>query len=142
MTKLPTIADPSAGQVHIVENASKNIAIARPQPTCVMNDVPGMQFQYGIAATLPAYGLSVAHGRVEPGKSVPSHGGANAYALYVISGAGVLTLTSTDASEDRELPFRAGDVLLFEPDTQHGWTNTGCEPFVWFGVDVAPKVGA
>ncbi|MGA9658350.1 MAG: cupin domain-containing protein [Asticcacaulis sp.] len=139
MTTISSLADRCAGQIHLIENDANNIAIARAQPACIMNDVPDMQFQYGVAVSLPAHGLSVAHGRVEAGAHVPPHSGPNPYALYVISGAGILTLTTADTSEVRELPFKAGDILLFEPDTQHGWVNTSSEAFVWFGVDVAPK---
>ena len=46
---------------------------------------------------------------------------------YVISGVGEMTIGDKDANLTGAITFTPGDYLMFEPNTMHGWKNTGDE---------------
>ena len=69
------------------------------------------------------------------GGKVGVHEGAQQYILYVIRGAGELTLIGKGGEVVAQVAYKPDDVIVFQPHTLHGWVN-GSEPFDFLGVDL------
>jgi len=84
-------------------------------------NAPGWQARW-----VDANGIKVHMVKGEPGASYPIHD-AGAWIAYVFAGPGTLLLEDTETGTISRVPYRAGDVFYFGPDTPHGWEN-GPEP--------------
>ncbi|SHH13372.1 cupin domain-containing protein [Cognatishimia maritima] len=102
-----------------------------------LDAVAELGIEYGVLAEMPARGLSFAKGRVPSGGTVPMHAGPGDYALFVTAGSGFLTLYNAEGAETDRLRYAPGDLILFPPNSQHGWINDAETDFEWFGVDIA-----
>lgn len=84
-------------------------------------------------------GINVMRGHVDANGSIAVHQGAESvYVLYVISGAGKMTLNDSEGKQVGEVAYKPDDVLVFHPQTWHGWIN-GDEPFEFLGFDMTEK---
>ncbi|MDG4674938.1 cupin domain-containing protein [Shinella sp. 838] len=98
----------------------------------------GLNLDYSSIAELAGQGITIARGHVAAGASVPPHAAPTTYALFVLRGAGILTLHAADDAQTAEIAFKPGDLIVFPPNAKHGWVN-GDDAFEWFGVDIAPR---
>ncbi|MGH1464827.1 MAG: cupin domain-containing protein [Cognatishimia sp.] len=102
--------------------------------------IPDMSMEYATIGDIAGRGVSFAKGCVPSGGIVPAHASPNDYAMFVIAGSGVLTLHDEgDGKETGRVAFNAGDIIIFAPESSHGWINESASDFEWFGVDIAPS---
>ena len=72
--------------------------------------------------------------RLAPGQAVPPHRNASTVMLTVLEGEGVLS------GGDGERACRAGEVVLYEPNEQHGMRATGGGELLLLAV-ITPRPG-
>jgi quercetin dioxygenase-like cupin family protein len=80
-------------------------------------------FTYAALYELPGAGIQVMRGHVDPKGSIAVHEGKGQYVLYVISGTGTLTLNGKSGEQIGEVTYKPEDVIVFQPNTLHGWIN-------------------
>ena len=56
---------------------------------------------------------------VEPGGFTPYHSHAWEHEVFVVEGQG------TFVTEEKDIPFKAGDAIFADPDMKHQFRNTG-----------------
>ncbi len=56
---------------------------------------------------------------VDPGGFTPYHAHSWEHENFIVEGEGVLT------TEDKDIPFKPGDVIYVEPFMKHNYRNTG-----------------
>ncbi len=75
---------------------------------------------------------------MEPKGRIGTHQGGD-YVCYVVEGEGDLVLVGPDNKDVGKFHYKPGDVIVFEPDTLHYWSN-GDKATVMIGVEpVAAK---
>jgi quercetin dioxygenase-like cupin family protein len=131
-----------AGDVYVVENSQGKKPIVVKKDSFALAAVPAMGegkpnqgFTYTTAFELAGSGIQIARGRVDPKGTIAVHEGLNQYILYVIGGSGQLTLNGKNGESVGDLTYKVGDIIVFQPQTLHGWVN-GNEPFEFLGVDL------
>ena len=92
-------------------------------------------FAYAALYELPGAGIQVMRGHVDPKGSIAVHEGKGQYVLYVISGNGKLTLNGKGGEQVGEVTYKPEDVIVFQPNTLHGWIN-GDAAFEFLGFDM------
>jgi len=135
-----------AGEVYVIENGQGNQPVAVTKETSALAAVPAMPngksnqgFNYGALHELPASGTHVMRGHVDAKGSIAIHEGSLPYILYVISGSGKLSLNDRGGGQIGEIIYKPDDVIVFQPNTLHGWTN-GDAAFEFLGVELpAPR---
>jgi len=109
--------------------------------------IPNKDFNYGALYQVRpnsidiGKGINVMRGHVDANGLIALHEGPEeqTYVLYVISGAGKMTLNDKDGKKYGDITYKPDDVILFQPHTWHGWVN-GDTPFEFLGFDMqAPK---
>jgi quercetin dioxygenase-like cupin family protein len=134
------------GEVFIIENGQGNKPVAARKETSALAAVPAMPngkpnqgFNYGALYELPGAGAHVMRGHVDAKGSIAIHEGSLPYILYVISGSGKLSLNDKGGEQIGEVIYKPDDVIVFQPNTLHGWTN-GDSAFEFLGVELpAPQ---
>lgn len=99
------------------------------------NGRPNQGFSYGTLYDLPGASTHVMRGHVDAKGSIAIHEGPLPYILYVISGSGKLSLNDAGGGQISEITYKPDDVIVFQPNTLHGWTN-GETPFEFLGVEL------
>ena len=119
-----------AGEVYVIETGQGSMPIAVKKDTFALAGVPNMGegkpnhgFTYGALYELPGAGIQVMRGHVDPKGSVAVHDGPQQYILYVIGGTGKLTLNSKGGEQIGEITYKPDNVIVFQPNTLHGWVN-------------------
>src|SRR5664279_6032297 len=78
--------------------------------------------------------LTITRVTVQPGAMNPRHVHASSEQVWVaLSGEGTLLL-----AEEGTETFRAGDVARFADGDEHGFRNSGAQPFVYLSVTSPP----
>jgi quercetin dioxygenase-like cupin family protein len=131
-----------AGAVYVIENGEGNKAVAVKKEGAALAAVPTMPdgkpnqgFNYAKLYELPGGATHVMRGHVDAKGSIAVHEGQLPYILYVISGSGKLSLNDTDGAQIGEVTYKPDDVIVFQPNTLHGWTN-GDTAFEFLGVEL------
>lgn len=135
-----------AGDVYVIENAAGKKPVVIQKDSFALGDVPAMGegkpnqgFKYGTALELAGTGVQIARGHVDAGGTVATHEGPQQYLLYVISGTGTLGLVDKDGTTTvAEVKYKPDDLIVFQPNTMHNWTNAGDTAMEFLGVDLAP----
>jgi quercetin dioxygenase-like cupin family protein len=135
-----------AGEIYIIENGPGNKPAAVRKETAALAAVPVMPngksnrgFNYGGLYELPGAATHVMRGHVDAKGSIAIHEGSLPYILYVISGSGRLSLNDDDGGQIGEITYKPDDVIVFQPNTLHGWSN-GDSAFEFLGVELpAPQ---
>jgi quercetin dioxygenase-like cupin family protein len=135
-----------AGEFYVIENGQGNKSVAVKKETPPLAAVPTMAggkpnqgFNYGALYEIPGASTRVMHGHVDAKGSIAVHDGPQPYVLYVISGTGKLTLNDKGGAQVGEITYEPDDVIVFQPDTLHGWIN-GDAAFEFIGVELpAPQ---
>jgi quercetin dioxygenase-like cupin family protein len=135
-----------AGEVYIIDNGQGNKPIAVKKETTALAGVPAMPngkpnhgFNYGALYELPGAAVHVMRGHVDAKGSIAVHEGPLPYILYVISGSGKLSLNDKGGGQIGEITYKPDDVIVFQPNTLHGWSN-GDSAFEFLGVELpAPQ---
>jgi quercetin dioxygenase-like cupin family protein len=142
ITVLASAASAAAGDVYVIENSQGKTPMAVKNDSFSLAAVPAMGegkpnqgFSYATAFEMPGSAIQVARGHVDAGGKVAVHEGAQQYILYVIRGAGELTLIGKGGEVVAQVAYKPDDVIVFQPHTLHGWVN-GSEPFDFLGVDL------
>jgi quercetin dioxygenase-like cupin family protein len=132
-----------AGEVYVVENGEANKPVAVKKETSALAAVPAMPngklnqgFSYGVLYELPGAAAHVMRGHVDAKGSIAVHEGALPYILYVISGSGKLSLNDKGGGQIGEITYKPDDVIVFQPNTLHGWSN-GDSAFEFLGVELS-----
>jgi quercetin dioxygenase-like cupin family protein len=81
------------------------------------------QLPLGSQDGAPVYSLRVF--TVEPGGHTPYHNHPYEHMNYIIEGEGALV-----NEKGEEIPVRAGDFALVDPDEKHQYRNKGDKPFI------------
>ena len=81
-------------------------------------DTPGWSIQTHSAAGID-YAMLIAD---EDAAVFPLHEDANEWFGYVVEGSGELHLGTADEVTEK-VNYKAGDILLFKPNTYHGWKS-------------------
>jgi quercetin dioxygenase-like cupin family protein len=144
------IAAPAfAGDLTSIElDSSGKIAVAvkkdsaKLAPIADIGGRPNKGFTYGAVHQVApnsidiSKGINVMRGHVDAKGSIAVHEGPNqVYVLYVISGTGKMSLNDKDGKQYGDIIYKPDDVILFSPNTWHGWVN-GDTPFEFFGFDM------
>ncbi|KJC61250.1 hypothetical protein UP10_10340 [Bradyrhizobium sp. LTSPM299] len=131
-----------AGEVYVIENGQGKKPVAVKTETSQLAAVPAMPngernqgFNYGALYELPGSGTHVMRGHVDPKGSIAIHEGALPYILYVVSGTGKLSLNDKGGEQIDVINYKPDDVIVFQPNTPHGWTN-GDTAFEFLGVEL------
>jgi len=135
-----------AGGIYVIENGQGNNPVAVKKEASALAAVPVMPngkqnqgFNYGMLYDLPGAATHVMRGHVDAKGSIAVHDGALPYILYVISGSGKLSLNDKGGGQIGEVAYKPDDVIVFQPNTLHGWTN-GDTAFEFLGVELpAPQ---
>jgi quercetin dioxygenase-like cupin family protein len=128
-----------AGDVYLVDNAKGKRPIVTQKDGFTRNPVPvtnGGQNQGFSSATMyamPATGVTVYSGHIEPGGKIAHHEGSTVYILYVVRGTGKLVNLDPSGAATSEIAYKPDDVIVFQPNTHHQWEN-GAEAFDFIGV--------
>jgi quercetin dioxygenase-like cupin family protein len=136
----------NAGEVYVIENGQGNKPVAVKKETSALAAVPAMAngkpnhgFNYGGLYELPGAAVHVMRGHVDAKGSIAIHDGPLPYILYVISGSGKLSLNDKGGGQIGEITYKPDDVIVFQPNTLHGWIN-GDSAFEFLGVELpAPQ---
>jgi quercetin dioxygenase-like cupin family protein len=130
------------GEVYVIENGQGNKAVAVRKEAPPLAAVPAMPdgkqnkgFSYGALYELPGADTRVMHGHVDPKGSIAVHEGARPYVLYVIGGTGKLSLNDKGGGQIGEITYKPDDVIVFQPNTLHGWINSDAA-FDFLGVEL------
>jgi quercetin dioxygenase-like cupin family protein len=135
-----------AGEIYVIENGQGKKAVAVKKEAAALAAVPAMPdgkpnqgFNYAKLYELPGANTHVMRGHVDAKGSIAVHEGPLLYILYVISGSGKLSLNDTGGAQIGEITYKPDDVIVFQPNTLHGWTN-GDSAFEFLGVELpAPQ---
>ena len=135
-----------ASEVYVIENGQGSKAVAVKKDVSALAAVPAMPngkpnhgFNYGMLYELPGAATHVMRGHVDAKGSIAVHEGPLPYILYVISGSGRLSLNDEGGGQIGEITYKPDDVIVFQPNTLHGWTN-GDSAFEFLGVELpAPQ---
>ncbi|WP_298883560.1 cupin domain-containing protein [uncultured Bradyrhizobium sp.] len=135
-----------AGEIYVIENGQGNKVIAAKKDVAALAAVPVMPdgkpnqgFNYAKLYELPGANTHVMRGHVDAKGSIAVHEGPLPYILYVISGSGKLSLNDKGGAQIGEVTYKPDDVIVFQPNTLHGWTN-GDSAFEFLGVELpAPQ---
>ncbi len=128
-----------AGDVYVVDNAKGKRPIVTQKDSFARNPVPvtnGGQNQGFSSATMysmPATGVTVYSGHIEPNGKIAHHEGGTVYVLYVVRGTGKLVNLDAAGATTSEIAYKPDDVIVFQPNTHHQWEN-GAEAFDFIGV--------
>jgi quercetin dioxygenase-like cupin family protein len=133
-----------AGEVYVIENGQGKKPIAVKKEISALAAVPAMSngkanqgFNYGALYQLTGDATRVMRGHVDAKGSIAIHEGSRPYILYVISGSGKLTLNDEGGGQVGEITYEPEDVIVFQPNTLHGWSN-GDSAFEFLGVELPP----
>jgi quercetin dioxygenase-like cupin family protein len=131
-----------AGEVYVIETSQGSKPIAVKKDISALAAVanmgegkPNQGFTYGALYELPGAGIQVMRGHVDPKGSIAVHEGPQQYILYVIGGAGKLTLNTKGGEAIGGITYKPDDVIVFQPHTLHGWVN-GDAAFDFLGFDM------
>lgn len=131
-----------AGEIYVLENGKGNKVVAVKKEGVPLAPVPAMPdgkpnegFNYAMLYELPGAATHVMRGHVDAKGSIAVHQGPLPYILYVISGSGKLSLNDKDGAQIGEITYNPDDVIVFQPNTLHGWTN-GDRAFEFLGVEL------
>jgi quercetin dioxygenase-like cupin family protein len=131
-----------AGEVYVIENGQGKKPIAVKKETSALAAVPAMSngksnqgFNYGALYQLTGDATRVMRGHVDAKGSIAIHEGSRPYILYVISGSGKLTLNDEGGGQIGEITYKPEDVIVFQPNTLHSWSN-GDSAFEFLGVEL------
>jgi quercetin dioxygenase-like cupin family protein len=132
-----------AGEVYVIENGQGEKPIAVKKETYALAAVPAMSngktnqgFNYGALYQLTGDATRVMRGHVDAKGSIAIHEGSRPYILYVISGSGKLTLNDDEGGgQIGEITYKPEDVIVFQPNTLHSWSN-GDSAFEFLGVEL------
>jgi quercetin dioxygenase-like cupin family protein len=135
-----------AGEVYVIENGQGNKPLAVWKETSALTAVPAMPngksnrgFNYGMLYELPGAAAHVMRRHVDAKGSIAIHEGPLPYILFVISGSGKLSLNDKGGGQISEITYKPDDVIVFQPNTLHGWSN-GESAFEFLGVELpAPQ---
>ena len=108
----------TAERIIRIQNDATAAAYALEEPSVALKDGGSegwklRPLQYG--------GMQVSIFEADPAAQYPVHSTAGTYVGVVIRGEGILVLADSAHRIQKEIPFRMGDILVFEPDTPHGW---------------------
>jgi quercetin dioxygenase-like cupin family protein len=137
-----SIAPACAGDVYIIDNAAGKKPIVIQKDAFALTNVPDLGkdkpnkgFNYGTALDIPGTGVQVMRGHIDAGGTIAIHEVAQQYILYVIAGTGTLDLVDKDGvTTVGQVKYKPDDVIVFQPDTLHGWKNDGGASFEFLGV--------
>jgi quercetin dioxygenase-like cupin family protein len=131
-----------AGEVYVIENAAGKKAAAVKKEAPALSAVPAMPdgkknqgFNYAMLYDMPGAATHVMRGHVDARGTIAVHQGALPYVLYVVSGSGKLSLNDEGGGQIGEITYKPDDVIVFQPNTLHGWIN-GDTPFEFLGVEL------
>jgi len=131
-----------AGEVYVIENGAGKKAAAVKKEAPALAAVPAMPdgkknqgFNYAMLYDMPGAATHVMRGHVDAKGTIAVHQGALPYILYVVSGSGKLSLNDEGGGQIGEITYKPDDVIVFQPNTLHGWTN-GDTPFEFLGVEL------
>ena len=128
-----------AGDVYVVDNAKGKRPMVTQKDGFARNPVPvtngGQNQGYSSAMmfAMPATGVTIYTGHMEPGGKIAHHEGSTVYVLYVVRGTGKLVNVDPAGATTSEIAYKPDDVIVFQPNTHHKWEN-GSEPFDFIGV--------
>jgi quercetin dioxygenase-like cupin family protein len=143
---IATAVPACASGIYVIESGQGNKAVAVKKEAAALVAVPAMPdgkpnqgFNYAKLYELPDAGTHVMRGHVDAKGTIAVHEGPLPYILYVISGSGKLSLNDTGGAQIGEITYKPDDVIVFQPNTLHGWTN-GDSAFEFLGVELpAPQ---
>jgi quercetin dioxygenase-like cupin family protein len=131
-----------AGEVYVIENGAGKKAVAVKKDAPALAPVPAMPdgkknqgFNYAMLYDMPGAATHVMRGHIDAKGSIAVHEGPLPYILYVVSGSGKLSLNDASGGQIGEITYKPDDVIVFQPNTLHGWTN-GDTPFEFLGVEL------
>ena len=128
-----------AGDVYVVDNAKGKRPMVTQKDGFARNPVPvtngGQNQGYSSAMmfAMPATGVTIYTGHMEPGGKIAHHEGGMVYVLYVVRGTGKLVNVDPAGATTSEIAYKPDDVIVFQPNTHHLWEN-GPEPFDFVGI--------
>ena len=138
------IAAPAfAGDLTSIElDSSGKIAVAVKKDSAMLAPIadiggrPNKGFTYGAVHKVApnsidiSKGINVMRGHVDAKGSIAVHEGPNQ-----VYGTCKMTLNDKDCKQYGDITYKPDDVILFSPNTWHGWVN-GDTPFEFFGFDM------
>ena len=139
---IATTVPAGAGEIYVLENGKGNKVVAVKKEAAALAAVPAMPdgkpnqgFSYAKLYEVQGAATHVMRGHVDARGSIAVHQGPLPYILYVISGSGKLSLNDKDGGQTGEITYKPDDVIVFQPNTLHGWTN-GDQAFEFLGVEL------
>lgn len=131
-----------AGEVYVIENGAGKKPVAVKKEAPALTAVPAMPdgkknqgFDYAMVYDMPGAATHVMRGHIDAKGTIAVHRGPLPYILYVVSGTGKLSLNDESGGQISEITYKPDDVIVFQPNTMHGWTN-GDTPFEFLGVEL------
>jgi quercetin dioxygenase-like cupin family protein len=138
------IGGSSFAEVYVIENSKDNVPIIIDKGEAELPEIAELNngackgFRMNTVYTTVGTGLLAHRIELAAGGNISDHSGPNIFIAYIVQGNGLLVNTK-DGKKVNEIQYKAGDILVFRPDTMHYWTG-GTEKTVMFGVQqIIPK---
>ena len=138
------IGGPSFAGVYVIENSKDNVPIIIDKGEADLPEIKELNkgacegFRMNTVYKTVGTGLLAHRIELDAGGTISDHSGPNIFIAYIVKGNGLLVNTK-DGKKVNEIQYKAGDVLVFRPDTMHYWKG-GTEKTVMFGVQqIVPK---
>lgn len=111
------------GKQVVIMQSSNGKAVAKEQPAPVFG---GIDLKGWSVSALQAAGADFYIYKIAPGAAdMAIHSGPDSWIAYVLAGNGEMPLGDKEGKQTGSVSFSKGDYLVFEPNTMHGWKNTG-----------------
>jgi quercetin dioxygenase-like cupin family protein len=130
--------------VYVIENSKGKVpvVIEKDDPAVSeikeLNNLPCEGFRMNTVLQTVAGGLLLHRIELDPNGTISDHASPDAWVVFIVQGNGLLVNTK-DGKKVSEVKYKAGDIIIFRPNTMHYWKG-GSEKSVMFGVHkIMPK---
>lgn len=115
---------------HIVMSEQNGVSVLRTQeaPSYSPLDFPGWKGMAAEDSGIFMFIFDIDGDAAE----YPLHASEDAWLAYVITGMGILFSGNPEGEKLGQLDYQAGDLITFQPNTQHAWKNGGAPSKILF----------
>ncbi len=122
------VAGAAQSKVYVIDNTGDKVPTAVEKPDAKMADVPEINGQKNKGFGYGTYDITVGPVKINkitvvPKGTIVTHEAPSTYLCIIVKGEGQLGLVDKAGKTVSTVHYKAGDFILFQPNTLHNWKN-------------------